>query len=654
MAIPSGFIDQLRARVSLESYARKWVRWDTRRSRPDRGEYWARCPFHEEKTPSFKVDDRRGQYYCFGCKAKGGLFDFVRAMENVGFLDAVRILADANGIEVPAATPEQEEKEALETRVLRANAIANQFFQEQLQAPEGRRANAYLHETRGLAGEIIGRFGLGYAPGGGDALVRRLRVKGVDTADALAAGLLRKGDDGSVYAFFRNRIMFPIELPGRGCVGFGARALDDGGGPKYLNSSESPVFQKRHALYNLGPAREAARRSGRLVAVEGYMDVIALAAAGIEDVVAPLGTALGAPQLDVMWNAAPEIVIALDGDAAGLQAADRVVDIALARVAPRRELRFALLPGGSDPDDLVRSRGATGFTSCLEDALPLAEMIWRREIRDLDPSIPERAAALDRRIDAVLEQLSDRSLRWHYRDYFFARKRELRNARPVWSGGVREGRFPDRPVPVSAEARGSTLHRPGRFDDIAFRGWECAMLLVLLNHPELCAEFADEFGIREFVTPDLDSLRDDIISMAVDGEPSEARLEALRRRLDAILRKTPHAALPSFTGKDADIEAARAGVAELLQVHGLHESHRREFAAASERLAAGEAGPEIDLSLRAVAAALERSRMSGEDRDAVQAERDSRARLREFFESRIWERELPSGDSREAMGAGDG
>ena len=657
MAIPSGFIQELQGRASLARYAEKRLVWDTRRSKPDRGEYWACCPFHEEKTASFKIDDRRGLYYCFGCQAKGNLFGFVREMEKVGFEEAVRILAGQCGLEVPVASPEEQRRAEEGERLCRANSVAAQFYRERLREPEGARALAYLRDERGLSDQTIERFGLGYAPNASGALGKRLRIEGVEAADSIAAGLVREFENGESYDFFRNRIMFPLEVPGRGCVGFGARQLGEGRGPKYLNSAESIVFQKGRMLYHFGPAREASRRTGQLIVTEGYMDVIALVAGGFEHAVAPLGTALGETHLDMLWGVAPEVVVALDGDEAGLRASGRVVQLALPKIQPGKEVCFALLPKGCDPDDLLRERGAAGLRSVLEDSLPLAEMVWRQESRRGNLDTPERAAALDRRIDSIVERISDKTLRFHYRDYLRERRNSLRaSGRTGRMGrGSRTGAARGLP-PVSAEARSSALQRTGGYREYAFRGWECAILLVLLNRPGLILEFAEEIGATVFQESELDSLRSDIISATACGDIPEQIGGEFRTRLVRIVRKVPHSQLAPFTDPSANEALAKAGLLELLENHRSLETHMRELAAAAERVAAGDAGPEVDRNIREVTAAVAslRQRTTAGDDAAAGEAKAARVKLQEMLEGRIWERDEGRGRQQEVTGLNDG
>jgi DNA primase len=353
------------------------------------------CPFHAEKTPSFTVNEERGFYHCFGCGEHGDVFAFVMKIESLAFPDAVRRVAQRFGVSLPEETTTA----ARTTEPLAAaNSAAAAFFRAELAGAGGARARAYLSE-RGLDADVIVRFGLGWAPAGGDALARHLRARGVRLDDAVAAGLVlrREGRDG-VYDRFRERVMFPIADGGGKIIAFGGRILPGRPAsgdppPKYLNSAESAIFRKGHTLYGLPQAREAIRRTGRAVVVEGYLDVIALAQAGIGDVVAPLGTALTADQLRLLRRFSENVIACFDGDAAGRRAAARSFPVFLEAGLWGRG---AFLPAGDDPDTFVRRQGRDALEACLAAAEPLVEAF----VVELAGPNPE---AVGRRADAARE-----------------------------------------------------------------------------------------------------------------------------------------------------------------------------------------------------------------------------------------------------------
>ncbi len=359
MRLPDSFLDDLRARLSLSQVASRRVTWDMRKTNQARGDWWAPCPFHQEKTASFHVDDQKGFYYCFGCQAKGNVFGFVQETENVGFMEAVEILAAEAGMPMPARDPKSAERSDLRTRLAAVTEAAARWFRAQLATRAGVAARAYL-EGRGLARGTLERFEIGYAPGRG-TLIAALRERGIAQDLIEGAGLAYPARDGRPAGeVFRDRIVFPIRDARGRCLGFGGRAMDPGEKAKYLNSPETPLFDKGATLYDLGPARALAGRGAPLVVAEGYMDVIALAQAEVAAAVAPLGTAVTERQLRLLWRASPEPIVALDGDAAGRRAGLRLAELALPLIEAGQSLRFATLPAGRDPDDVIRDGGPDG------------------------------------------------------------------------------------------------------------------------------------------------------------------------------------------------------------------------------------------------------------------------------------------------------
>jgi DNA primase len=345
------------------------------------------CPFHAEKTPSFTVSEERGFFHCFGCGEHGDVFTFVMKTQSVTFPEAVEAVAARFGIPLPreaVAGPR-----SATAPLVAAHAVAAAFYRAAFRGPQGARARTYLAE-RGVGDAVIERFALGYAPGSGDALVKHLATQGVRREDALAAGLVARRADGGLYDRFRDRVIFPIaDTAGRVCA-FGGRVLPGSARPgadappKYLNSPESPIFQKGRTLYGLALARAAIRERGRAVVVEGYLDVVALAQAGIEEAVAPLGTALTVDQLRVLRRLSERVIACFDGDAAGRRAAARSFPVF---VEAGLWGHGVFLPSGDDPDTFVRARGGDDFRALLDLPVPLVDAF----VRDL--AGPDREAA---------------------------------------------------------------------------------------------------------------------------------------------------------------------------------------------------------------------------------------------------------------------
>ncbi|HEU0222938.1 MAG TPA: DNA primase, partial [Paracoccaceae bacterium] len=414
MSLPPGFLDELRGRLSLARVVGRKIAWDPRKSNPGKADYWAACPFHQEKTASFHVDDRKGYYYCFGCQAKGDAITFVKETENLSFIEAVELLAAEAGLAMPAPDPKARAAEEARSSLAGIMEQAVQFYRLQLRTARAQAARDYL-ARRGLGEAEIARFEIGWAPEERTALTEAFRVRGVAPAQLAEAGLAFLPDgDGPAHDRFRGRIMLPIRDSRGRAIGFGARAVRPDQEPKYLNSPETPLFDKGRCLYNHGPAREAAARTGSLIVAEGYLDVIALVSAGFEQAVAPLGTAVTEEQLRLLWRMADEPVIALDGDAAGRRAALRLLDLALPHLEPGKSLRFATLPVGQDPDDLIRAAGPAAMRAVLDAGRPLIDLLWQRETADRPLDTPERRAAFDRSLREALAKIADPSVRAHY------------------------------------------------------------------------------------------------------------------------------------------------------------------------------------------------------------------------------------------------
>jgi DNA primase len=382
--------------------------WDKRKSNQGKGDMWAPCPFHHEKTASFHVDDRKGFYYCFGCHAKGDALSFIQETENVGFMEAVEILAGEAGMPMPARDPKAAQKADRRTQLIEVMEQAVQFFRLQLKTGMAGPARDYL-AGRGLSPTALDRWEIGFAPEGWQNLWDHLTGKGVAPELILGAGLAKPSDRGkNPYDVFRNRIMFPIRDARGRAIAFGGRAMDPNDNAKYLNSPETDLFDKGRSLYNHGPAREAAgREDNPLIVAEGYMDVIALSEAGFRATVAPLGTAVTEHQLHMLWRISPEPVIALDGDTAGLRAAMRVIDLALPLLEAGKGLRFAIMPAGQDPDDVIRAGGPEAVADVLAQAQPMVRLLWQRETEGKVFDSPERKAALDKELRIAISKIKD-------------------------------------------------------------------------------------------------------------------------------------------------------------------------------------------------------------------------------------------------------
>ncbi|MGB8547332.1 MAG: DNA primase [Xanthobacteraceae bacterium] len=532
MRFPPNFLDELRARLPVSEVVGRRVRL----KRAGR-EWKGLSPFNKEKTPSFFANDQKASWFDFSAGRNGDIFDFVMATEGVEFPEAVERLAAMAGVPMPVATQEAEAEQRHRRGLHDVIELAAKFFEVTLASRAGAKARGYLAD-RGLEPATQLKFRLGYAPPDRFALKECLGGQGVSVELMVEAGLLVAGDDIPVpYDRFRDRVMFPIsDLRGR-VVAFGGRALDKDAPAKYLNSPETPLFHKGGLLYNAAPARAAANDGAPLIAVEGYIDVIAMVTAGFPATVAPLGTALTDDQLGLLWRMADEPILCFDGDAAGRRAAYRAVDLALPSLRPGKSLLFATLPDGQDPDDLVRAGGRAAISDVLASARPLADVLWTRETESGRFDTPERRAGLEAQLAQVTSAIPD-AIRKYYRQDLDARMRQLftptiaiqpRGA-PYPKQSRQPGRAPLSPAPMVASQRlsASPIVRGYR---TALQPREALILLAIINHPWLLESHAEELADIEFQHPDVDRLRRELLAAGAAHLANEP--EVLRRTLEA-------------------------------------------------------------------------------------------------------------------------
>ncbi|MGB1900808.1 MAG: DNA primase [Candidatus Puniceispirillaceae bacterium] len=419
MAVPPEFIEDLRQRVPLSDVVGRRVKL-IRKGRRHSG----LCPFHAEKTPSFSVVDDDGFYHCFGCGVHGDAISFIREMDGLEFMEAVERLAEMAGLTVPRTIPQdpaasRQRKVALD--ILEETTL---FFEVALRRDDGRNATRYLKQRR-LDSVIVKTYRIGYSPRMG--LRATLKDKGFSDDDMLAAGVIRKSDrDGSLYDYFRDRVMFPIENRQGKVIAFGARALGDAQ-PKYLNSGEGPTFSKKAVLYGWTQAREGLRRNLPLVVAEGYMDVIAIHRSGVAAAVAPLGTALTPEQIALLWKLHDEPVLCFDGDAAGQRAQRRALERILPLLEPGRSARMAVLPEGKDPDDLIAESGPEGFRKLIGTARSLVDSLWDQTQAEFDIRQPEARAQFWQAVRGHVRSIGNNQVRSAYGDEIESRIAAMRN-----------------------------------------------------------------------------------------------------------------------------------------------------------------------------------------------------------------------------------
>lgn len=619
MGFSANFLDELRSRVSLAETVGRRVKL-LKRGR----EHVGLCPFHNEKTPSFTVSDDKGFYHCFGCGAHGDVITFVQDSEGVGFRDAVERLAAAAGMAIPAPSPQAAREESRRLTLIDANEAAAHWFAEQLRSARGEAARAYL-EKRGLKEGTVRDFGLGLAPNGRALMKQALMAKGFDGMLLAEAGLLIKPEDGGdSFDRFRNRLMFPIRDRRGRVIAFGGRALDDAPA-KYLNSPETALFHKGATLYNLDKAQGPARQDAAVIVAEGYMDVIALAQAGFPNAVAPLGTALTEDQLRLLWRLAPEPVLCFDGDSAGARAAWRAAERALPMLSPGQSLRFALLPPGRDPDDLIRESGADAMRGVIGAAMPLADLVWQTLTKDAQTDTPERRAGLEKEIFTLLSSIGDPSLKRFYQQDMNSRLAALWRHNTMEKKGFfqrgqgRGGRAPRAGSLLAATSAARMAPQQQLVRDV-----ERVILATLLNHPDLATDHLEQLGATHFASSDIDKAIRSLLSLASLGQPldSQGVKDNLRNRglgplVDAIGRD-PLFRRHGFAAAAADRGKAGQGLAHCLaRLRRVVDLERERAAAEAELSATG--NPEAWERLRAIQAALN-------DSDGLEADFDHAGR----------------------------
>ena len=523
MSLPNGFLDELRSRICLSDVVGRKVQWDLRKSNQARGDMWAPCPFHQEKTASFHVDDNKGFYYCFGCQAKGDAIGFIKETENVNFIEAVEILASEVGLQMPEFDPKSKEKADRNKILLEIMEQSVNFFRLTLNSNQGKHALEYL-KKRGLSSDAIERFEIGFAPADQTTLTQKLIDKGYDLDAIIETGMSVKSDESNrLYDRFRGRIMFPIR-DGRGrCIAFGGRSLDSTARAKYLNSPETPLFDKGSNLYNLVNARSAVGRGEPLIVAEGYMDVIALDSGNFNGAIAPLGTAITEKQLQLMWRISPEPIIALDGDKAGLRAAYRLIDLSLPLLRTGKALRFSIMPEGKDPDDLIRNEGASVFKNLIDEAVPMVDLIWKRETEGKSFDSPERRAGLDKSLSDVIALIKDKNLKNHYRDALFQARRQFFGRQ---NAGTTEFKNNSRLMPQSNTKSSFLVAADEKTVSAQIR--ESTVIAVLMNFPELIEIFYDELIMIDLASPDCDLILKELVKLD-NGTKAEIKNELMEK-----------------------------------------------------------------------------------------------------------------------------
>ena len=508
MKFPPRFLGEVRGRLPLSEQIGKKLRL-IRAGR----EYKACCPFHKEKTPSFYVNDEKGFYHCFGCGAHGDVIGWTMQYENRSFPEAIEQLAAQAGLEMPKLSPEAHKQAEKEKSLYQLMTDTAAFFEDQLHAPQNHDALNYI-TGRGYTDETLSAFRIGYAPGDRTLLHAYLKERGYTDAHMKEAGLIRTDKTGKPYSFFRDRVMFPVTDRRGRVVAFGGRILPDHlrppdrgdfTSPKYINSSDTPLFHKGRMLYGAAHAGYAARDGEKLIVVEGYLDVMACWQAGIKGAVAPLGTALTEDQISALWRMIPEApkvpVLCFDGDEAGRRAAARAADRLLPLLQPGQSAEIVFLPEGEDPDSLIKAQGRAAFDKLVAQALPLSDFLWHSETEGKRFDTPEERAALNKTLEDLSKQISDRDLQFQYLQNFRDKARAFFKPQARSSGGWNSSN-PNHHLKAVAP---SAIRPSGRALEDRCKH---ILLATALCHPYLFDEIEEQLGSLDLQNPELIALRE--------------------------------------------------------------------------------------------------------------------------------------------------
>ena len=497
------FLDELRSKVSIVDVVGAKVKL-VRKNR----EYTGLCPFHNEKTPSFTVNEAKGFYHCFGCGAHGDIIKFEMEANGLPFMDAVTKLANKAGLKVPKFNKENEEEAKHRSSWFEIMELAVGYFEKNLFLPDGAEALNYL-TARGFDEDIIKKFRLGYAPDN-NGLRAYLSSKNVSESDMIELGLAVLSEKNSkVYDFFRNRVMIPIIDKRNRTIGFGGRVMGKEE-PKYLNSPETPIFNKRKVLYNLNYARDKAYEHKRIIVCEGYMDVIAQSKYGFDYAVAPLGTALTEDQIQEAWKICPEPTLCFDGDSAGIRAAVRSVDRVLPILKPGYSLKYVFLPDKMDPDEFLKSKGAEEYEKAITSTMPLADLLWKKNLQSQPIDTPEQKAKFENNIYEEISKITDEKVRGYYlqdiKNRIYAELRGGKNSQVQ-----APQKYTQHPKPVKTKEKLTIKYG---LDDKVAR----FILSAFVCHPELISEFEEKVSMFEIPDTELNLFWNKITEICQENE----------------------------------------------------------------------------------------------------------------------------------------
>lgn len=597
MNFSKSFLDDLRNRTSLSDLIGGKVSWDQKKSRSGQGDFWAPCPFHEEKTASFHVDGQKGFYYCFGCHAKGDCFAFLKDYENLSFLESVSFLSQKLGIPLPRNNSNTEIFDKKNFELLEIMQVASEFYIRELKTSNAIECVKYI-ESRDIKRGTIDHFEIGFASNGVRSIYSYLLEKGFSPKHILESGLCIEPEKGKEpFDRFRNRIMFPIKDQKGQTIAFGGRSLDPTARAKYLNSPETSLFSKGQIVYNFSNAKPQGKIKKPLIVVEGYMDVISLFQAGFNNVVAPLGTAITEAQLRLMWRLHFEPIIILDGDKAGRTASSKLMSLALPFIEPERSLRFGILPFGQDPDDYLKSEGSAALEIIIERALPIINMLWNDQTKDLVFDSPERRAALELNLRNEIGKIKNSHLRTHFQHAISKMQKSFfsnltSNDLESRNSGQKKLSFNQRKINAKASdaAKNSLLGQASSNLDVELRLKEGAILLGAINHPIIAFQLENEISRVKFKFADLEEIRNIILEELplAEAMTKDAFQENISRKIKSnvleMLEKIPHLKVHASLSSVASASNAKKAIEDAITRHNSLNDFKKEIRIAESEI----------------------------------------------------------------------
>ena len=594
------FIDKLREKLSIVDIIGKKVNWDYKKTNVRSGTYWACCPFHNEKTASFKVDANKGLYYCFGCHEKGDTITFVMKNENLDFLKSIEKLAGEVGLTLPTTFGKSSQiiRSKSFNSILDVNKLASLYFTDCLKNTPSNSATLFL-KNRISSSEMSDIFKLGYAPNKNKGLFNFLSNKGYEKDLIIKSGLCNKNDKGEFYDRFRDRIIFPIHNSSYEIVGFGGRALSSSANAKYLNSPETEVFQKGKLLFNENNCKKNLNGNDVII-VEGYMDVIALNKVGIKNCVAPLGTAVTLDQVNRIWRISKSPIFAFDGDISGLKALERLTYLVLPYISSEKTIKACILPQNQDPDDLISKFGKDSIKKLLQKPVPLLKILWDNVTREVEINTPEKRVQLESKLNFIVNQINERSLRFHYSEALKRLKLELfsynqkKNTKYLNKNEFKfnykdEPNNPKQNSLPSLNTRNSLIANANEPNLIESHFQETAIVLLLINHPSLLDKFLTKLNEINFINEDIEIIFKNLVELITSTlTRSDEMVEKLNNKLGKDIYNKLYSTGPlkihPLLNKVISIEEAESGLNEILNKKIARQFIEQELIEAKENI----------------------------------------------------------------------